>query len=384
MTPHPLGIDPDEFPIRGNLTYLNHAGTSPLPRCAADALKQFADEVSGHASAVYTHWSRRLRAARAEIARLLHCDETEVAFGKSTTAGLNLVALGIAWQPGEVIVVEERTFPSNWIPWRDLAARRGAKLWTWPERDDYTYRLEDLEARLRQGGVRMVAATSANFATGFRQDMESLGRLCHEHGALLCVDAIQTLGVFPLDVKACHVDFLSADSHKWLLGPESAGLFYCAKDKLDLIDDGLVGWMGRENFFHYDALDLPPDPTARRFEEGAPNVAGNLAMGESIRFLNDLGIDRVMEHNLGLCGVLREGLEEAGFAVATPRNACASIIAAHKPGLDMSELNARLWREETVWAAARRGFLRLSPHVYQTADDMAGVVKAVERQAACI
>jgi len=381
MNTHPLGIDLSLFPIRENLTYVNHAGTSPIPRTAADRLKQFADEVSGHASSVYDQWTLGLNATRASAARLLGCDTAEVAFARSTTAGLNLVALGIDWKPGDVIVAEEKTFPANWIGWRDIAGGRGAELWSWPEHADYKYHLEDLEARLKQGGVRLVAATSANFATGFRQDMEAVGKLCKQYDALLCVDAIQTLGVFPLDVKKCHIDFLAADSHKWLMGPEGAGIFYVAKERLEMIDPALVGWMGRRNFGQYEKMDHPPDPTARRFEEGSPNVAGTLAMGESLRFLLETGIDRIAVHNQSICRVLREGLVDLGWSVATPAAAdcSASIIAAHRPGVDSQATASAMWKEGKVWAAARRGFLRISPHVYQTEDDMRHILETVKK-----
>lgn len=378
MSEHPLGIDLNDFPIREHVTYLNHAGTSPITRPAANMMKLFADEVSQYASAIYEEWTKRQNATRQRTARILGCSVEEVAFTTSTTAGLNLVALGIDWQPGDVIVAEERTFPANWLAWKKIAEQRGAAVWPWRERN-YRYELEDLEERLKQGGVRMVAATSANFGTGFRQDMEAIGKLCKEYNALFCVDAIQTLGAFPMDVKRCHIDFLSADSHKWLLGPEGSAIFYCAKDKLDCLDESLIGWMGREGFTQFERLDLPPDPTARRFEEGAPNIAGILAMGESFRVLLETGIDKISAHNLALCRVLRQGLEDLGWTVVAPAEEkhAASIVPAWKEGVNPAEVVPQLWKKHDIWAAARRDFLRLSPHFYQTEDDMHRVLRAV-------
>lgn len=379
MMTHPLGVDAAEFPIQENLLYLNHAGTSPLPRRAAEMFRTFADEVSGFASAKYGVWDTRIKETRRRAAALIGADTEEIAFKTSTTAGINLVALGIEWKPGDVVIAEERTFPANWIAWRDIAQQRGAVLWAWPERD-YRYHLEDLEARLKQGGVRLVAATSANFSTGFRQDMNEVGRLCREYGALFCIDAIQTLGVFPLDVKECHADFISADSHKWLLGPEGASIFYCARERLDMIDPALVGWMGRENFTQFDRLDLPPDPTARRFEEGAPNVSGIMAMGESMGLLQEIGIDRIQKYNLEMTRLLMDGLEELGFTIVTPRadGARSSIVASYRQDFDSADIQARLWREHKIWGAARRGFLRLSPHFYQTREDIERTLAALK------
>jgi cysteine desulfurase/selenocysteine lyase len=378
---HPLGIDLTQFPIRDQLIYANHAGTSPMPRCAADRMKQFADEVSTYASAIYSEWTRGIARTRESAARLLGAETTEIAFSTSTTAGLRIVAQGIAWKPGDIVIVEERTFPANWLAWVNIAQSRGARVVMWPERTDYAYELEDLERLLKASPVRMVAATSANFATGFRQDMEAVGRLCKQHGALLTCDAIQTLGVFPLDVRKCHIDFLSADSHKWLMGPEGSAVFFCAKDKLELLDTNAIGWLGRDKYWEYDRLDHPPDPTARRFEEGAPNVAGILAMGESLALLQQIGIDRIAAHNLTLAERVAAGLERIGWRVVSPRrrDRMSSIVASEKTGIDAQEVVNRLLREQKVFAAARRGFLRISPHFYQTVEDMDRLVEAVAK-----
>lgn len=379
--PHsnPLKLDLSQFPSRENLIYCNHAGTAPLTRAAADMLRTFAGEASGHASSVYDRWTHRMEETRAAAARLVGGDKTEIAFTKSTTAGLNLVGMGLDWKPGDVVVVEEKTFPANWYAWK-IAEKRGATLWFWPERGG-RYELADLEARLKQGGVRLVAATSANFATGFRADLEAIGNLCAAHGALHCVDAIQTLGVFPIDVRKCKIDFLSADSHKWLMGPEGAAIFYCAKEKLGLIDDALVGWYGREAFWNYDQLGAPPDRTARRFEEGAPNVCGVMAMGESLRILLDVGVERIGARNRELCRILETEFAAQGWTVISPRDEkwASSIVSVCKDGVDPVKLAADLWKESKVWVVSRRGYLRISPHFYQSEEELRFLLDRVKR-----
>jgi selenocysteine lyase/cysteine desulfurase len=374
---HPLGLDPSQFPISENQIYLNHAGTSPIPKVAADMLKTFADEVSHYASSVYSTWTKRLEETRGVAARFIGGSPDEIAFIKSTTAGINLVAMGLQWKPGDVIVVEERTFPSNFLPWR-AAEAAGASLWFWPERN-LEYHLIELEARLSQGGVRLVASTTAQFATGFRQDIRAVGELCRRYGALHSVDAIQTLGVFPLDVEECHIDFLAADSHKWLMGPEGAALFYCRREHLDLFPLHMIGWLGRANPGDYDSLDKPAAPGARRFEEGSPNVAGWMAMGESLRLLHSTGLPRIASHNRSLCRELESGLTEAGWSVRSPRDEqkASSIVSATREGEDYNALTARLWKDHRIFAAVRRNALRLSPHLYQTAEEMQRVVAAI-------
>ncbi|CAN5328359.1 aminotransferase class V-fold PLP-dependent enzyme [soil metagenome] len=374
---HPLGIDLDQFPIIQNQIYLNHAGTAPITRAAADMLKTFADEVSGYASSVYSRWTKRSEETRDTAARMMGAHRDEIGFTKSTTAGLNLVGVGLNWKKGDVVVVEEKTFPANFLAWK-AAEYYGATLWYWPERN-FGYDLSELETRLKQGGVRLVASTTAQFATGFRQDIVGVGKLCHQYGALHCTDAIQTLGVFPLDVREAHIDFLAADSHKWLMGPEGAAIFYCAKDKLNLINEHLIGWLGRENPSDYDKRDMAPAPTARRFEEGSPNIGGTMAMGESLKLIIETGIPNIARHNRMLCGMLHDGLAEQGWKLRSPRDdaKAASIVCAQKDGVNLGELTGKLWNDHKIFAAVRREALRLSPHYYQTAEEMKRVLEAI-------
>ncbi|MCC5878107.1 MAG: aminotransferase class V-fold PLP-dependent enzyme [Candidatus Sumerlaeia bacterium] len=383
QTSHPLGIDLNEFPVREEYIYLNHAGTSPIPRRTAEMFRLYGEEAAKYGSARYGNWEIRLGKVRQTAARMLGCDPSEIALAKSTTLGLNNVAYGLDWKPGDVVIVEENTFPANWLPW--IAAERdyGIKRRVWPERD-YRYNLEDLEDLLRQGSVRLVAATSANFSTGFRQDLAAIGELCRKYGALFCLDAIQTLGVFPINVKELGVDFLSADSHKWLLGPEGAGIFYVSRDKLDLFKDTSIGWMGRENFTEFHRLDLPPDPTARRFEEGSPNMGGFMAMGESLNLLLDIGAERISTHNRELCKVLEDGLEAQGWTVMSQRGGkhASSIVTAQKEGIDTAAVAKSLLKNHGVFCVYRRGFLRMSPHLYETVGDMEETLGRLEKAVA--
>ncbi|MEO8377904.1 MAG: aminotransferase class V-fold PLP-dependent enzyme, partial [Candidatus Sumerlaeota bacterium] len=228
---------------------------------------------------------------------------------------------------------------------------------------------------------RLVAATSANFATGYRADLEAIGGLCAKHGALHCVDAIQTLGVFPIDVKKCKIDFLSADSHKWLMGPEGAAIFYCAKDKLDLIDDTLIGWYGRDAFWNYDQLGAPPDRTARRFEEGAPNVAGVMAMGESLKIIAAIGIEKIALRNRTLCRILEAGFAAQGWTIISSREekSASSIVSVSKAGVDPVKLVPELWKQSKVWVVSRRGYLRVSPHFYQSEEEMEYILESAKK-----
>lgn len=364
-----------EFPIRKSGVYLNHAGIAPLPHRAYQELKRFAEESMKGGVASYPEWLRRLRHAREEAAKLLNAKPADIAFVKGTTYGLQLIAAGIDWKPGDTIVVEEHTFPANWYPWAGTR-RLGTELWQWPERK-FQFDLTELEARLRQGGVRIVSVTSAMFSTGWRHDLTAIGKLCKEHGALFCVDAIQTLGAFPLDVEECGADFVCAGGQKWLLGVEGIGIFYCAPHALQHLGDHVVGWYGRENPHNYGATDGLPAPDARRFEEGN-NMAGAMALGASIATINAVGIDTVAQMIRANARRLHNGLESLGWEVFSPReesNACGIVSCAHPKhsSLHIAELLGHM----DVHVVARRDWVRFSPHFYNTTDEMQRALDAV-------
>lgn len=371
-------IDRSLFPSLDHCLYMNHAGVSPLPKAAANMMALYGKECSELGAGAFSKWHPRLTEARKNAAELINAAPEEIAFIKSTTLGLNTIAYGMKWKAGDVIVAEQNTFPANWMPWETAAAEFGVQLWTWPQRVG-GYRIDELEARLAQGGVRMVAATSANFTNGWRQDLPAIGEICERHGAMLCVDAIQTLGAFPMDVQAWNIDFLSADSHKWLLGPEGAGFMYVRQDRLPLFKDSVVGWLGKSDFLEFKISDAPPDPTARRFEEGAPNNAGVMAMGESLKLFLEIGMNPIAGQILLLTDHLAEGLRNRDWRIISKRGCkhSSGILAVQKPGIDNGKLVDWLWKEKKILAANRGGNLRLSPHFYLSVEDMDHALTAI-------
>lgn len=364
-----------EFPILRQQVYLNHAAVSPLPTRAVEEMERYLEECSKGGLLDYPEWIRRIRTTRAAAAALINADPGEVAFAHNTSHGLMTVASGMEWKEGDTVVVEENTFAANWHAWGP-ARRAGAAVWTWPERN-FRYDPEELEARLKEGGVRLVAITSAGYGTGFRHDLEAIGLLCRRYGALFCVDAIQTMGAFPIDVVGMHIDFLAADGHKWLLGPEGAGIFFCRASAMEQLGEHVVGWMGRENPNDHSRLDQPPAGTARRFEEGALNVPGILALGGSLSVLAQVGIGEISRRVRENARILEDGMEALGWEIVSPKGAdpaASGIVAARHPRKNAIQVASNLARLD-VSAAERRGFLRFSPHFY---NEPAGLQRALE------
>jgi selenocysteine lyase/cysteine desulfurase len=278
----------DEFPILRSCNFFNHAGVSPLPRRGGDALRAFADQYERRAY-LDSGFYRQVEDLRKSAARMIGASAEEVAFVKNTSEGIATVAAGIDWRAGDRIVTTAVEYPANMYPWMDVARRFNVELVTVPEeaRPDGSRAvpLEKVIEAADHWRTRLVALSHVEYASGQRHDLATLGRFCRDRQILFCVDAIQSMGVLPIDVRAMNIDFLSADGHKWLLGPEGAGVFFCRRELLPTLRPLSVGWMNVVNDQDYGNYDLTLKPDARRFECGTHNIPGLLALKASLELL---------------------------------------------------------------------------------------------------
>lgn len=352
-----------EFPVTREHVYLDHAGVAPVSLRAASAVEGFLRGATGHAAFLYDAWTEEIERCRALCARLIGAPATDVAFVRNTSHGLSLVARGLSWQPGDSVVYTEGDFPANVYPWLALAGR-GVEPRAIPA-SGAGFGPEDIEP-LIDGSTRLVAISSLLYWSGFRPDIAAIAELCRARGVYLFVDAIQTLGVVPMDVEALGVDFLAADGHKWLLAPEGAGIFYCRPELARLLDPPLVGWKSVENEWDYDNIDLSLKPNALRFEEGSMNMMGIFALGASVEMLLEAGIEAVSERVLALTGMVIEEARGRGFVVRTPaEDSRRAGIVSFTGGFDAIEVRGELKRRG-VMVNVRRGGLRVAPHFYNT------------------
>ena len=220
-------------------------------------------------------WYQQAEQVRKSAARLINADPTEIAFVKNTSEGLALVANGLAWKPGDEIISTAVEYPANVYPWMDLQQRVGIKHIMVAERNGRIH-TPDIFAAVT-GRTRMIALSHVEYASGYRNDLVTIGRFCRERGILLCVDGIQSCGVLPVDVRGMNIDFLSADGHKWMLGPEGLGIFYCRSELIAQVHPE-VGWMNVVNATDFGNFDLTFRADARRFECGAHNIPGVLGL----------------------------------------------------------------------------------------------------------
>lgn len=370
------------FPILRKWDFFNHAAVSPLPKPAADALRAYAEQAASETYLAGT-WYRDIERLRVLSAGLLNCHRDEIAFVKNTGEGLSIVASGIDWKAGDRIVTTAVEYPANVYPWMEQCRRHGCELVMLPEETDENGRrqvpLKSILREIEHPKTRLVTLSHVEYASGQRHDMETIGAACRQHGKLFCVDAIQSVGVLPVDVQSMHIDFLSADSHKWMLGPEGAGLFYCRRELIDSLRPLTIGWMNVVNAMDYGHYDYTLKPDAGRYECGTYDVVGLHAMKGALDVLADAGIDAIARRVRELGDYLIVRLEEKGYQIISPRAAeqWSGIVSFISPVHPHEPIVARIRKERRIEISLRERRLRCSPHFYNTEDQLNRLVEAL-------
>ncbi len=359
----------DQFPVARNWAYLDHAAVAPLPRRSGDVLRDWAARQENHGVVVWPENERRLEEVRGTAAALINADRDEIAFINSTTHGIGLIAEGYPWRAGDTVVTAADEYPSNLYPWMNLESR-GVGLRQVPSRDGRIV-LDDLDAAIDRS-TRVLAISHVEFATGFRNDLDALAELCRSRGVALFVDAIQGLGPFRIDVRETPIDFLAADGHKWLLGPEGAGILFVRRDWIDRLRPIGVGWHSVVGSYNAPVPDFRLKPNAQRWEGGSFTMPGLLTFGASLDLFFEWGPEAVTRRIADRAERVRELARSAGWSVyGSPREADRSaIVVLERQGVDPAAAAAELRRRHGVVAACRRGRIRISPHVYNNDEDL--------------
>ncbi len=364
-------IPRESMAVTERLAYLNHAGVAPLSRPAFAAMLASADDAAHFGSLSIDAADERREEIRAVAARLMGVPLEGVAFVKNTTEALGFVANGLEWSPGDRVLVPAHEFKSTIIPWLALADRGVVVERLEPANDAGEVPIEAYEAAFARGPVRLVAVSWVQFGRGWRTDLAALGGLCRANAALLCADVIQGLGVIPADLAAWGVDFAMADAHKWLLGPEGAGVLYVAPDHIESLRVLEPGWNSVVHRKDWENREWVPDPTARRFEGGTMTSAAIAAMGASIDLLLGAGVEGIWSHVDAWCDHLVSSLRERGLPVWSSRTGegRSGIVTFGAGDADAATVASRL-AEVGVVVSPRGGGMRVSPHGYNDEADL--------------
>jgi len=356
------------FPVTEGYLYLNHAGVSPISLLVKEAVEKFLTHSNQNGIVGIERLFSRGEEIRESIARFVGAEKEEIAYVRSTSHGLSLVAEGIDWREGENVVTASCEFPSNVYPWMNLQ-RRGIET-RFVDPVEGRINLDDLSAAI-DGKTRVVSLSWVEYGNGFRNDLEAIGRLCRERGVWFCVDGIQGVGAIPLDLSRLPVDVLAADGHKWLLGPEGIGFLYVSQRVLDRIHPVIVGWHSVIHPLDFEDLEFTLRRDAAKFEEGSPSFMGIMALGAAVDLLAEVGVDRVWKRIAGFIEHAVTGLERRGYEIVSPREEPhRSGILTFRSRDHSPEKLFRILTEGKIVVAVRGGGIRISPHFYNTIEEI--------------
>lgn len=369
-----------QMPIAPRYAYFDHAAVAPLPQPTRTAIALWLEEATEHGDTRWPRWAETVRRLRTQAADLIGADASEIALVPNTTSGLSIVAEGWPWQEGDNVVTLANEFPSNLYPWMNLASR-GVEARLVPV-DGGVVDLNRLESQI-DDRTRIVSVSWVGYASGWRVNLAEVAELCRRRNVRLMVDAIQGLGVFPVDVEQLGIDFLAADGHKWLLGPEGAGILYVRREHHDRMRAIGVGWNSVQAGHDFGRIELKLRSDAARWEGGSTNMAGMLGLQASVEFLQSLGVRKdsspVADQVLALTDELCARLQEIGATLLSPRvgEHRSGIVTFLPPGrLTPAEVRTRLIAAGVI-VSCRGGGIRVAPHGYNNRDD-------VERLIGCL
>jgi cysteine desulfurase/selenocysteine lyase len=360
-----------QFPVTEHLVYLNHAAVAPLCKAAADAMKRLADDAWRFGSLHYDEWLETYDGVRAAAARLIGADPSEIAIVKNTSEGISTIATGLAWKPGDKVVAFHEEFPSNYYPWKRLEAR-GVNV-QWLSAMDPLDRIDEAVK-----GARLLAISFVQYLSGYRADLRAIGDICHRRGCFFLVDAIQGMGAFPLDVGEMHIDALSADGHKWMLGPEGCAILYVRRERLDEIEPHEFGWTNVAQYADYASRDMTLRQDAGRYEPGTLNTIGCYGLRAALEFLLEVGVEPITRQVRTLGDRIAAGVSAKGCELLVPRTPenGAGIVSFRKRGEDARITVSRL-KERGIIVAPRQGWVRSSPHFYISPENIDQLIEAV-------
>jgi cysteine desulfurase/selenocysteine lyase len=367
-----------EFPVTAKWAFLDHAAVAPISAPAARALDAYARSLAENGIAAVRDWLHRVKEVRRLAARLVNApDPDDVFFVPNTTHGISVIAEGFPWRAGDNVVLPAEEYPANQYPWMNLRDR-GVEVRAVPSRGPRVS-VDDLRAAI-DPHTRVLAVSAVEFASGFRNDLDALGELCRANGVFFLVDAILSLGALPLDVQTTPIDALAADGHKWMLGPEGAGIAYIRREWVERLHPVGVGANSTVRPFAFSTIDFTLKPHAGRWEGGSYNVPGITALGASLELLLSAGIETVARRVIELTDHLCNQAAAAGLEVFSSRadGEKSGIVSLTVPGVPSDEVMKRC-RAAGVIVNSRADRVRVSPHAYNTTDEIDRFIDVARR-----
>ena len=362
------------FPALQKYAYLNSAAVAPLPTIAVKAVNSQLRDVSENGSLNYLDWINTKKRARNLIAEMLKVRGEQIAFMRNTSDGLATVANGIDWAEGENIVTFAKEFPANFYAWRRIRDTFGVELRLCPEHDGRI----DLEEfiSLIDANTRVVSISAVQFASGFRADLERIGKAAREAGALFVVDIIQAFGAMPFDLEAQYVDVAAGASHKWLCSPEGCGILYLSDRARERIEPTLVGWISVEEPWDFDDYEQQWKSNALAWESGTGSASLFYGLEQSLKLLDETGTEKIESYLEELSDYLCELLAGKDYEIISSRaigEKSQIVCIKHRGNLTSDEISERL-QNENVIVSPRGDRLRIAPHFFNNRKDIESLI----------
>ncbi len=364
------------FPSADRFVWLSHAGISPISRPVAEAMDEHVHDVLDHAAAHIPRWTVRLKRLKELAAALINADPSDLAVTPNTTHGINLVAHGMRWKPGDQVILASKEYPANVYPWWAQQVHGVELVWVHPDADG-RIPPESFEAKITDR-TRILTVSHVQFSSGYRHDLARLGEICKQAGIVFLVDAIQSFSVFPIDVKGWGIDALSTGVHKWLCGPTGVALFFTTpelRERLEYTWVGADAVVDASNYLDY-RFELLAD--ARRFENAMLNFDGTAGVQAALEVVHAFGRERIEAEIQTATDRLIDVLTDLGFTINSPRadGEWSGIVSATHPEIAGDVLDRRL-RDRRIVTTVRDGRLRLAPHAYHPETHFERVAEAL-------
>ncbi len=365
------------FPAASNYTYLNSAAVSPIPTTAIAAVTAQLNDVSQNGSNNYNDWIATKNRARGLVAEMLGVQPEQIAFMRNTSDGFASVANGIKWINTDNIVSFEQEFPANFYPWRMVRDRFGVELRLCQERNG-RIDIDELVSMI-DSNTKLVAISAVQYASGFKADLERIGRAARKADALFAVDIIQGLGAMGFDLPEQFVDIASGSSHKWLCAPEGCGTLYMSDRARERVEPTFVGWISVETPWDFGARDQPFKPNAMASESGTGASALFYGLEQSLKLLHETGLKNIEIYLDELTDDLCGRLSEKNYEIISSRKKgekSAIVCIKHRGGIDCNQIAEQL-QNENIILSPRNGRLRIAPHFYNNSEDIERLVNAL-------
>ena len=376
MNPETIEKARSYFPyLKNKIIYFNHASTGPITTKVKERIEYFLKERGEEAKDDYWAFKSVADETKSMIGEMINCSSDRIAFLDNTTNGIIWLAQGIEWKPGDRIILNDVEFPANVYPFLQLK-EKGVEIDFIKSTNGIVTAEEIINAI--QPRTKLISISFVQFLSGYRIDLEKLGKVCREKGIIFSVDAIQGLGAVSLDVEKFNIDFLASGTQKWLLGLQGLAFIYVRKELQDVMKSAPIGWLAVKDAWNLLDFDLATKETAERFQPGTLNNLGIYAFNSSMKFFKEFSFDEIENQVLSNSKYFFEELEEIGYnspLLSLPEEHLAGIVSFQS---ENAQKIFDILSQKKIVCSLREGYIRFAPHFYNTKQEIDFVVDTLK------